>query len=610
MKTELHPLKLLWSEFSDYKHLIFILIIVMWIKSALDALIPLVLVPFFGKFGGDNTANAGTDEMIYLYQFIGYIQNKFGFSDEMETSIYIALVIVVPKVIFTIIFEYLQNAIIYSYEHKKRSSLFSLLLGVNWSFYLNQKAGHTINTLHTEVNRAAQVFTGLVLLVDAVLLVTLYLSVAVYISWQATLFAAGAFAVLVLIVIPAAKRAKLYGQEAVNARENLMHHLNQLIHSFKVLKGSRMERAAQKFITDASERCRFFYIRMGIIKILPGTLFEPVIIFSICGLVIFAKNFQFISIVQAGAVAIILYRCLNKSTSLHKFWIAYFESLPSLRQMNDLPKIFNQNKEDRPTGKIDVLQSVNFNQVNFQYPTGKTPALSNINLNINQGDYIGIVGASGSGKTTLVDTLLYLLKPDNGSIVVNDKDLRDIDPWNWRECIGYVPQESIMFNDTIKNNIALYRSNITDQDIIWAAEIANADEFINELPEKYDTVVGERGSRISGGQRQRLALARALVNKPQLLLLDEATSALDTFTEKKIHQSVDQLKGKFTIVVIAHRLSTLLNSDRIIVLDGGKIVQTGTPQSLIEEQGNFQKMYQQQFHGSTNNEMDPVPNPA
>lgn len=599
------PIKLLWNEFSEYKILIGILVFLMWVKSTLDALLPLVLVPIFAVIGAESLGSSDFNQLDYLYQFIDYVQSLFGLNDEFDTALFLALVIVVTKMFFAISFEFVQNFIIYTYEHKRRSKLFSLLLGVNWTFYLNQKAGNIINTLHTEIGRAGQVFSGLISLLDAVLLIVLYLLVATYISWESTLFAFGAFIILVFIVIPAARKAKIYGQEAVYARENLMHHFNQLIYSFKVLKGSRMESAAQKFVVDASARCRFFYIRMGIVKILPGTMFEPVIIFAIIALVFAAREFPFITLAQAGAVVIILYRCLNKSVVLQKFWVSYFECLPSLRLVNSLPNVYTQNKEERPAGLIETIQSMNFEYVTYQYPSGKVPALSRISLDIKQGDYIGIVGVSGSGKTTLVDTLLYLLKPVNGSIKVNDKDLIEVDPWNWREHIGYVPQESIMFNDTIKNNIALYRPNVTDEDIVWAAKIANADEFINDLPEKYDTVVGERGSRLSGGQRQRLALARALVNKPQLLLLDEATSALDTFTEKKIQESVDQLKGQFTIIVIAHRLSTLLNADRIIVLEDGKIVQSGTPDSLINEQGNFQQMYNQQFQGSTDPSVEP-----
>lgn len=599
MQKLLTPFRLLWSEFSDYKSLLGILIVVMWIKSTLDASLPLVLVPFLAEIGAEELGGGESGQLAYFYRFLAFLQETFGLDDRLDAALYLAIAIVVPKMMFAIIFEYIQNNIIYSYENNKRNEIFSLLLGVNWTYYLNQKAGTIINTLHTEIGRASQVFAGLASFMDAVVLILLYLLVATYISWQSTFFALGALLVLVVIVIPASRMAKVYGQETVIARETLMQHFNQLIHSFKVLKGSRMEAAAQKFVSDASARCRHFYIRMGIVKILPGTLFEPVIIFAIIGLVFAAKDYSFITIAQAGAVAIILYRCLNKSVVLHKFWVTYFESLPSLRLIHSLPSVYKQQNEERPSGTVDILETVNFEDMTYQYPTGNVPALSTINFDINKGDYIGIVGASGSGKTTLVDTLLYLLKPVDGKIAVNKTDLKEIDPWNWRECIGYVPQESIMFHDSVKNNILLYRPNITDEDIRWAAKIANADEFIEELPEQYDTVIGERGSRLSGGQRQRLALARALVNKPQLLLLDEATSALDTFTEKKIQESVDQLKGQFTIVVIAHRLSTLLNADRIIVLENGKIIQSGTPVSLIEEQGSFQAMYQQQFHGSS-----------
>jgi ABC-type multidrug transport system fused ATPase/permease subunit len=212
-------------------------------------------------------------------------------------------------------------------------------------------------------------------------------------------------------------------------------------------------------------------------------------------------------------------------------------------------------------------------------------------LEIKRGDFVGIVGSSGAGKTTLVDLMLALLRPTAGDILVNGLPLQHISSRGWRRLIGYVPQETVLFNDSIMNNITLLREGVTAQDAIWAARVADAAEFIHTFPEGFDTLVGDRGAKVSGGQRQRLALARALAHRPQILLLDEATSSLDSFSEQKIQNAIEELRDELTIIVVAHRLSTVMNADRIIVLDAGEIVEQGNPRQLIESDSKFRDMH-------------------
>ena len=183
-----------------------------------------------------------------------------------------------------------------------------------------------------------------------------------------------------------------------------------------------------------------------------------------------------------------------------------------------------------------------------------------------KGEFLGLIGPSGAGKTTIVDLLLRLLKPGHGSILLDGVDISGIDMKAWRTNVGYVSQDIFLFNESIADNIRFYSSSISDNAIEEAAKLANIHEFVMELPDKYQTVVGERGIRLSGGQRQRIALARVLARRPQILILDEATSALDNESEIKIQESIQKLKGKITILVIAHRLSTILNTDRLISL--------------------------------------------
>jgi ATP-binding cassette subfamily C protein len=221
------------------------------------------------------------------------------------------------------------------------------------------------------------------------------------------------------------------------------------------------------------------------------------------------------------------------------------------------------------------------------------PTLYNINMKIQKGEMVGIVGPSGAGKTTLVDILLGVLKFEAGEVLLDNTPLSVNNIWAWREIVGYVPQDGFLLNDNVRNNIKFFK-DIPDPDIISAAKFADADGFINEMTNGYDSILGDNGINLSGGQRQRIVLARALAGNPQILILDEATSSLDTESENKIQLAIEKLRNKLTIIVIAHRLSTILNADNIFVLKDGRIVEEGASSELIDNGKTFYKLYMKQ----------------
>ena len=240
-------------------------------------------------------------------------------------------------------------------------------------------------------------------------------------------------------------------------------------------------------------------------------------------------------------------------------------------------------------------KSISFNKVHFEYNEDNDQVLDQVSFTINKGEVVAMVGPSGAGKSTIADLIPRFFDVSSGVIEIDDNDIKKLSLASLRGNMGIVTQEVILFNDTIKNNIAYAQSDVSDDAIYAAAKAANALEFIEKTPNGFDTLIGERGAKLSGGQKQRLAISRALLKNPPILILDEATSALDTESEKKVQKAIEALMKDRTTLVIAHRLSTVQNADKIIVIDRGKVIETGTHQKLYDQNGVYRKLYDIQF---------------
>jgi subfamily B ATP-binding cassette protein MsbA len=249
--------------------------------------------------------------------------------------------------------------------------------------------------------------------------------------------------------------------------------------------------------------------------------------------------------------------------------------------------------KDGPESITRFHDGIVLHDVSFDY--GGDRVLDRVSFEIKKGEIVALIGPSGVGKSTLADLILRLYDPVAGSITIDGRDLRSLRQGSYRRLFGVVSQEALLFNDTIRENIAYGREAISDDEIVRAARIANAHDFITECPNGYDTIVGDRGIRLSGGQRQRVAIARAIVGDPPILILDEATSSLDTESERLVQQAIDRVIEGATSIVIAHRLSTVLHADKIVVMNRGRVEAIGRHADLLATSETYNQLYQLQF---------------
>jgi subfamily B ATP-binding cassette protein MsbA len=327
---------------------------------------------------------------------------------------------------------------------------------------------------------------------------------------------------------------------------------------------------------------------------IPGPLNEFLAAIGVAllfGYFAFQPNPNVGTVVQFGMAIFLVYRPIKNITRLHN---QLEQARAASRQIFEMLEMENSIREPAQPKILKAAGAdIQFDRVRFSY--GEKTALDDIQLQIKPGQLVALVGASGSGKTTLSNLLLRFYDPQHGVIRIGGVDIRDVTTRDLRNQIAVVTQETILFNDSIRRNIELGRPGATEDEIIAAARHAYAYDFIMEKPKGFDTVIGEKGVNLSGGQRQRLAIARAVLKNAPILVLDEAMSALDTESERIVQAALDELMKGRTTICIAHRLSTIINADEIVVLDQGRIVETGSHAELVRRGGIYQKLYELQF---------------
>jgi subfamily B ATP-binding cassette protein MsbA len=478
-----------------------------------------------------------------------------------------------------------------------RTKLFAHLLNLSAGFYTENATGKLVSRVMNDTGALQTILTNIVSVVvrDPISLI----GVLVFLFLQQPKLTLLSIIVLPVCIVPIAiysRKIRRSSRDAQTQSADLVQTMTEGFTGHRVIKAYNLETLVAEKFRENARRSVNLIMRITRATEMPSVLIE---FFGACGLALMlgyvirssGERPQAEDFLQLLISIIYIYQPLKNLTRLQNQVV---QARAATERVFEL--LATKNSVPEPTAP-KILHAANadieFQNLDFNY--GEKTVLRGINLTVKAGQIVALVGASGSGKTTLANLLLRFYDPARGAIKIGGVDLRDISTRDLRNHIAVVAQENILFNDTIRRNIELGRLGATDDEIVTAAKHAYAFDFIEQKPQGFDTVIGEKGVVLSGGQRQRVAIARAVLKNTPILILDEATSALDTESERAVQAALDELMKGRTTICIAHRLSTILHANLIVVLDQGKIVETGTHAELVQRAGVYQKLYELQF---------------
>lgn len=487
-------------------------------------------------------------------------------------------------------------------ERDLRQQILDKILFLPLTFFSTERKGDLMARFGTDVQEIQHsILRSLETFVRAPVAILGSLAVMLYISPLMTGFSFLLMIFVGVLIGRLSKSLKRNSTEAQTLLGQLFNVLEETLSGLRILRAFGAENYQSTQFKNHNEAYFELQTRIQRRRELSSPLTEFLGIGIIATLLLFGGHLVFEGYFEASTFVVFIMMFYNIIEPAKSFSSAFYDiqkgaaaahRIAAILQ-SPLPVQNSQNIQPLPT-----ILDIEFQNISFQYPNTEAQILDNINLRIPFGQTVAIVGASGSGKSTLIDLLPRFYEPTQGNILLGAQNsptnISDIDPQTLRHCFGIVSQEPILFNDSVANNIALGLPNAKLEDITAAAKLANAHDFIAALPDGYQTSIGDRGGRLSGGQRQRIALARAILRQPPILILDEATSALDSESEQLIQQALAQLRHNRTMIVIAHRFSTIQAADHIVVLEQGKIIEQGQHAQLIKQRGAYHKFYQLQ----------------
>ena len=615
MQTYIRILKYVkpyWKNLS----LIFILSL---LYAVLNGLSIYLIIPLLDTlFQGTSAAQTSTTQSLqssssFLPDFINDFKETISqwftsfvyTGDKIEILMKICVIILFVfflKNLFGYLQSYMMSYVEYSSMNDLRDEAYKHLHKLPISYFKKERVGNLISRFTNDISKIQDSISATFSsLIKEPLTIIVFLIIALSISWQLTIFAAVILPVSMLAIMWIGLKVRKQSTLVQRKIADITSVLQETISGVKVVKAFGMEPYEnKKFVKETRSYLRTV-LRIVRIREIASPVTEMISI--IVGAII----------IYYGGMLVLKSTTISASLFMG-FLLAIFQMMKPIKDLSTVnnriqeagaaaERIFEildtvPDIQDLKGAKelVDFKKTVQFKDVSFRYEDSDEWVLDNINFEVSKGDILALVGPSGGGKSTLVDLIPRFYDPVQGSILIDDEDIRNYTLDTLRSKMGIVTQETFLFNSSVKDNIAYGLDHYPDEKIIEAAKAANAHDFIIQTSDGYDTIIGERGVKLSGGQRQRLTIARAILKNPDIMIFDEATSALDSESEILVQEAIERLMKNRTTFVIAHRLSTIRNATKIIVIDSGKIIQTGTHQELMQsEDGLYKKLYEMQF---------------
>jgi len=505
------------------------------------------------------------------------------------------------------LFLYINKQLIFAIQTKAtkklRDNVFESIIEMHLDYFNNQRVGNLMNHVYNDVmNVQGSISSTFINLVQNPFAIFVYMGVLIALSWKLTLFAFAVSIIIFFVIRTIGKKIRKLAFSFQNSMGDMNSVLQEKFNGIKVIKSSAYEDIEFMKFRSFTKDFRRLELKINRLKNIISPLNETLLVTAIAFVLWFGGLQVFAGTMTANELIVFAFSLYSTMGPIKMLGEANTQIQLGLISAERLFTVLDAESDvvngTKPIDRLD--HTIQFEDVSFKYrKEADAPlVLDHVSFDIKKGEMVALVGQSGSGKSTVVDLLLRFYDVDGGRITIDGTDIKEFDYKQLRRIIGVVSQEVILFNDSIEQNIAYGVHGAAEHEqVVRSAKLANAHKFIEEKPQQYGTLVGDRGIQLSGGQRQRLAIARAMVKNPELLIFDEATSALDNESEKVVQEAIDHALQDRTALVVAHRLSTVKNADKIIVMDRGKVAESGSHQELLEKNGLYKMYYDIQFEG-------------